>query len=50
MFVTLYPQLREYEQKCFNYFRMSIKSFDDFLELIKEEEKQVLRKDFKILV
>jgi hypothetical protein len=30
MFVTLYTKLREYEQKCFNYFRMSIKSFDDF--------------------
>jgi hypothetical protein len=25
--------------KCFNYFRMSIKSFDNLLELIKEEIK-----------
>lgn len=37
MFVTLYPKLREYEPKFFNYFRMSIKSFDDLLELIKDD-------------
>ena len=37
MFVTLYPKLREYEPKVFNYCRMSIKSFDDLLELIKDD-------------
>jgi hypothetical protein len=37
MFVTLYPKLREYEPKFFNYFRMSIKSFDDLLGLIKDD-------------
>ncbi|CAK1592530.1 unnamed protein product [Parnassius mnemosyne] len=35
MFVTLYPKLRQYEPKFFNYFRMSIKSFDDLLHVIK---------------
>jgi hypothetical protein len=37
MFVSLYPKLREYEPKFFNYFRMSIKYFDDLLELIKDD-------------
>ncbi|CAK1601838.1 unnamed protein product [Parnassius mnemosyne] len=35
MFVTLYPKLRQYEPKFFNYFRMSTKSFDDLLHVIK---------------
>jgi hypothetical protein len=39
LYVTLYPSLRNYETKFFNYFRMSIKSFDNLLELIKEEIK-----------
>lgn len=32
-----YPSSRNYEQIVFNCFRMSIKSFDDLLEQIKEE-------------
>jgi hypothetical protein len=39
LYVTLYPSLRNYEAKLFSYFRMSIKSFDNLLELIKEEIK-----------
>ncbi|KAB0803058.1 hypothetical protein PPYR_00028 [Photinus pyralis] len=35
-FITLYPKLRQYEPKFFNYFRMSKKSFDELLELIQE--------------
>ncbi|XP_063842378.1 uncharacterized protein LOC135090053 [Scylla paramamosain] len=37
LFTTLYPTLREHEPKFFNYCRMSVKSFDDLLELIKED-------------
>ncbi|XP_044746944.1 protein ALP1-like [Coccinella septempunctata] len=37
MFMTLYPNLREHNEKFFNYFRMSIQSFDDLLEIIKED-------------
>jgi hypothetical protein len=37
LYVTLYPNLRRYEPKFFNYFRMSVTSFDNLLELIKEE-------------
>jgi hypothetical protein len=37
LYVTLYPILRQYEPKFFNYFRMSVTSFDNLLELIKEE-------------
>ncbi|KAL4122571.1 hypothetical protein QTP88_014877 [Uroleucon formosanum] len=40
LYVTLYPKLREHEETFFflslNYFRMSIKSFDDLLEIIKD--------------
>lgn len=36
-YITLYPKLRAYEPKFFNYFRMSVKSFDDLLILIKDE-------------
>jgi hypothetical protein len=39
LYVALYPNLRNYGPKFFNYFRMSIKSFDNLLELIKEEIK-----------
>jgi hypothetical protein len=39
LYVTLYPRLRNYEPKFFNYFRMPIKSFDNLLELITEEIK-----------
>jgi hypothetical protein len=38
-YITLYPSLRNYEPKIFNYFRMSIKSFDNLLEFIMEEIK-----------
>lgn len=34
LYVTLYPKLREHDEKFFNYFRMSIKSFDGLLEII----------------
>jgi hypothetical protein len=37
LYVTLYPSLRNHEPTFFNYFMMSIKSFDNLLELIKEE-------------
>ena len=37
MFITLYPSLREHDKKFFNYLRMSVKSFDDLLEIIKED-------------
>jgi hypothetical protein len=37
VYVTLYPNLRQYEPKFFNYFRMSVTSFDNLSELIKEE-------------
>ncbi|KAL4125907.1 hypothetical protein QTP88_010144 [Uroleucon formosanum] len=37
LYITLYPSLRNYEPTFFNYFRMSIQSFDDLLELIKGE-------------
>ncbi|KAF9406212.1 hypothetical protein HW555_013331 [Spodoptera exigua] len=37
MFETLYPKLRQHEKKFFNYFRMSVKSFDDLLLLIEED-------------
>ncbi|KAL4083481.1 hypothetical protein QTP88_028797 [Uroleucon formosanum] len=37
LYITLYPSLRSYEPKFFNYFRMSIQFFDDLLELIKGE-------------
>jgi len=36
LYVTLYSKLREHEETFFNYFRMSIKSFDDLLEIIKD--------------
>ncbi|KAI8426666.1 hypothetical protein MSG28_014384 [Choristoneura fumiferana] len=36
-YIILYPKLRQYGPKFFNYFRMSIKSFDDLLALINEE-------------
>ncbi|XP_071534104.1 uncharacterized protein [Panulirus ornatus] len=37
MYVTLYPKLRNHEEKFFNYFRMSMTSFDDLLELVGED-------------
>ena len=37
MYATLYPSLRQHEAKFFNYFRMSVKSFDELLGLIQEE-------------
>lgn len=37
LYVTLYPSLRSYEPKFFNYFRMSIKSFDALLEKINHD-------------
>lgn len=36
-FVTLYPKLREYPPKVFNYLRMSITSFDELLSLVKDD-------------
>ncbi|KAL4152994.1 hypothetical protein QTP88_000827 [Uroleucon formosanum] len=37
LYITLYPKLRDHDVKFFNYFRMSIKSFDDLLEIIKDD-------------
>ncbi|CAH2085428.1 unnamed protein product [Euphydryas editha] len=37
MFISLYPKLREHDEKFFNYFRMSITSFDELLEIIQED-------------
>jgi len=37
LYITLYPNLRVHEPKFFNYFRMSVQSFDWLLELIKED-------------
>ncbi|RZF35513.1 hypothetical protein LSTR_LSTR010204, partial [Laodelphax striatellus] len=36
-FVTLYPNLRKYEPTFFNYLRMSISSFDELLEIVKDD-------------
>lgn len=36
-FVTLYPKLREHPNKFFNYFRMSVTSFDELLSLVKDD-------------
>lgn len=36
-YIILYPKLRQFGLKFFNYFRMSIKSFDDLLALINDE-------------
>lgn len=36
-YITLYPKLKDHDEKFFNYFRMSIKSFDELLDLIKNE-------------
>lgn len=46
MFVTLYPKLRQHGSKFFNYFRMSIQSFDELLGVIKADitgESTILR-------
>ena len=37
MYITLYPKQRNHEDKFFNYFRISTKSFDDLLALIQED-------------
>ncbi|CAH2101710.1 unnamed protein product [Euphydryas editha] len=37
IFITLYPKLREHDEKFFNYFRMSVTSFDELLEIIQED-------------
>nr|CAI5817996.1 unnamed protein product [Callosobruchus analis] len=36
-YVKLYPSLRSHKPKFFNYFRMSIKSFDNLLLIIKND-------------
>lgn len=36
-FVTLYPNLRMYGKKVFDYLRMSITSFDELIELIRQD-------------
>nr|CAH7745816.1 unnamed protein product [Callosobruchus chinensis] len=37
MFITLYPKRREHSEKFFNYFRISVTSFDDLLNMIQED-------------
>jgi len=37
LYITLYPNLRDYRPTFFNYFSISIQSFDYFLELVKED-------------
>lgn len=37
MFITLYPNLRQHKEKFFNYFRMSIESFDELLNIAKDD-------------
>ncbi|RVE40776.1 hypothetical protein evm_014574 [Chilo suppressalis] len=37
MFITLCPKLRKHGEKFFNYFRMSVTSFDELLEIIQED-------------
>jgi hypothetical protein len=37
MFYTAFNELRNDENKCFNYFRMSIVSFDELLQHIKND-------------
>lgn len=36
-YITLYPRLRDHDENFFNYFRMSIKSFDDLLDTVKND-------------
>ncbi|KDR11682.1 hypothetical protein L798_14566, partial [Zootermopsis nevadensis] len=36
-FHLLYDDLRKHDEKFFNYTRMSVKSFDQLLQLIREE-------------
>lgn len=36
-FVTLYPNLRKHDHKFFNYFRMSIASFDELMDIVKDD-------------
>lgn len=36
-FVTLYPNLRMYDKIFFDYLRMSKKSFDELIELIRQD-------------
>lgn len=36
-YISLYPKLRYHEENFFNYFRMSIKSFDDLLDTVKND-------------
>lgn len=36
-YVTLYPKLRDHSENIFNYFKMSLKSFDDPLGTIKDD-------------
>jgi hypothetical protein len=37
LFNLFYNDLRKYEDKFFNYLRMSIKSFDELLELLQQD-------------
>lgn len=36
-YITLYPKLRDRDENFFNYFQMSIKLFDDLLDIIKND-------------
>lgn len=37
MFITLYPNLRQYNEKFFNYIRMTFDTFDKLLDSVKND-------------
>lgn len=41
MFHTLYPQLRDDGDKFFNYFRMSMTSFDELTNIVRQKLQRV---------
>nr|CAH7722827.1 unnamed protein product [Callosobruchus chinensis] len=39
LYITLYPELRRHEENFFNYFRMSVRSFDYLMTMIENDLK-----------
>lgn len=37
LFNLFYCDLRKYEEKCFNYLRISISSFDELFDILKDD-------------